>query len=378
MIVPFLSFYLNNKGISLGTLGVILSAGPIASVIFGIIGGHICDRWGRKPVQILGVTLSGFAMIGFSIAGTNVYILALLNFLNGMTRSFYRPATTAAMSDFSPPEMISETIALNKIAINIAYGGGPLLGYLMFTMSPQTGFIIAGSINLLVGLFLALIVPESLHIKRRIDSNEIMQFQKSFNRNQRKQEIWQEWKQILKDTIFWLWLFGNIIIVGTYNLIQSFLLIHFDNVNVPLWTFSLLLVVNAIICAVGQMPASRLTRSSPIGGVSFLSKIGFLLGFTGFAFLRSPILLILSMLILSIGEIIGSAVQMRFVPERTSNKLLGRYMGLLVISDLGRSIFSFFGGFVMQNLGGSYVFVGAAIFSMFGGFILWVASSKKL
>lgn len=117
MVIPYLSLYMRDVGVGLGTLGLVLGAAPVANVVFGAWGGQLSDRWGRKPVQILGVTASGLSMFGFAFAGPRPVFLAVLNFMNGMTRTFYRPATSAALSDLCPPERRSEAFALNRIAL---------------------------------------------------------------------------------------------------------------------------------------------------------------------------------------------------------------------------------------------------------------------
>ena len=164
MVVPYLSLHLRSEGISLGVLGLVLAASPVASVIFGVWGGALSDRWGRRPVQLIGVWSSALALFGFAFAGKLPILLAALNFLNGMTRTFYRPATSAAIADFSPPLKRSEAFALNRIALNAAFGWGPLLGVAAFSWSPRAGFLIGGAVNLLAGIFMP---PPSPNRSRR-------------------------------------------------------------------------------------------------------------------------------------------------------------------------------------------------------------------
>jgi len=360
MVVPYLSLHLRGEGISLGVLGLVLAASPVASVIFGVWGGALSDRWGRQPVQLIGVWSSALALFGFAFAGKLPVLLAALNFLNGMTRTFYRPATSAAIADFSPPLKRSEAFALNRIALNAAFGWGPLLGVAVFSWSPRAGFLIGGAVNLLAGIFIATTVPESLPPERRT----------------KKPDTGigiQEWRTILTDGVFWAWILGMALITGAYDLIQSFLPLHLADQGVPLWVYGSLLTLNALVCVFGQLPVSRLLRSAPISSVSFLSKIGYALGFLALAYLRSPWLLVAAMLVLSIAEICGAAVQVRFLPERALTHLLGRYHGLFTITEIGRAFSALFAGLLMERSGGSSVFVAAAILSLLGGVVLYFA-----
>ncbi len=367
MVVPYLSLYLSGQGVSLGTLGLIIGAAPVASVIFGAVGGHLSDSWGRKPVQILGVASSGLALIGFALAGTNPFVLGLLNFLNGMTRTFYRPATSAAIADFSPPERLSEANALNRIALNAAFGWGPIIGLALFNAAPKTGFIIAGCVNLAVGLFLAFVVPESAPRRRGISAEEKPKAGGGL----------ADWARVLSDGVFWLWILGNAVVWGAYDLIQSFLPIHLKASDVPIWVYGGLLVTNALVCVFAQLPASRLVRAAPIGPVAGLSKLAYVVGFVGFAWSRNPVVLIAAMLVLSFGEVIGSGGQVRFIPSRAPADLIGRYMGLSVMNELGRAFVAPAAGRAMETWGGEVVFMGAAILSVVGGSILWLADALR-
>ncbi len=383
MVVPYLSLYLRGSGVSLGSLGLVLGAAPLASVVFGAWGGHLSDSWGRKPVQILGVALSGLALFGFAFAGADVRVLAFLNFLNGMTRTFYRPATSAALADHSPADRRAETFALHRIAINAAYGWGPIIGVAIFATSPRAGFVAAGVLNLLVGVFIAFAVPESAaarrnaggrgtgpsHGRSRLDRAGLGRASEAERRRAIRREI-------SGDRVFWLWTLGMVLAWGAYGLIQSFLPLHLEARGIGLWTYGAALAVNALVCVFVQLPVSRRLRVARIGPYAGGSKLAFAAGFLGFAFLTESWAILASMFILSLGEVWGSAVQNRFVPEHVDPRRLGLFMGLGVVTELGQAVIAPAAGFAMQAWGGEAVFSGAAALALAGGACLYLAGSR--
>ena len=386
IVVPYLSLYLSGEGVSLGVIGLVLGAAPVAAVLFGALGGQLSDHWGRKPVQVVGVVTSGLALLGFALAGRNPLLLGLLNFLNGMTRTFYRPAVHAAIADFCPPERRAEGFALIRTALNAAFGWAPLLGVLVFTVSPRVGFLAGGALNLAAGTFLALAVPESapevLARRRAPAGSPAARAAGTTGKAGRAPVAGRRtasahlaaWRAVLTDTGFLVWTAGLTLLWGAYDLIQSFLPLHLRARGLPLGLYALLLTVNALVCVLGQLPVSRALRLAPIGPVAAGSKLLFALGFLGFAWLGAPAALLAAMFVLSTGEILGAAVQVRFVPERSPPRLFGRYLGLGVLQELGRAILLPAAGFIMQTAGGEAVFAGAALVCLLGGgLLLWGA-----
>jgi MFS family permease len=164
---------------------------------------------------------------------------------------------------------------------------------------------------------------------------------------------------------------------GAYSMISSFLPLHLGARGIPLVVYGSVLTTNALVCVFAQLPMSRRLRVSRIGPSAGLSKLAFAAGFLGFAFLRSPAAIIAAMLTLSLGEVWGSAVQTRFVPEHVEPRFLGRYLGLTVVSELGQAFFAPLAGFLMQATGGEAVFIGAAVLSLAGGAFLYLAGSAQ-
>jgi len=220
LVIPYLSIFLAKKGVSLTSIGAVIGVGPLAAVIFSLIGGHLSDTLGRKPVQIIGVLLSGISFLGFALSGQNLILLAIFNFLTTMTRTFYRPAVNAAIADITPPHKRSEAMSLSRVSINLAYGLAPVLGVYLANQDKPIAFILGAILSIIVALFIAVVIPETAiglkKEKRNEDSVEI-------DKNNFDKNTFNIYKKILLDRSFLLWNISNILLVGVYNYISSFL-----------------------------------------------------------------------------------------------------------------------------------------------------------
>jgi len=357
--------------VSLGSVGVVLAAAPLASVLLGLVGGSLSDRWGRRPVQVLGVVTSGLALIGFGFVGNSIIALTLLNFANGMSRSLYRPAVLASLVDVSPSEMRSEVFGLRRVVLNVGAAIGPVIGLMLYHWIPSLGFWIAGAANLVVGLYLATAVPETHPARGREAGPARAAFRGDASE-------WREWSVTMRDGILWLWLVATGLNWGIYRLVDTYLPVHLGRQGVPAWVYGILLPINAVICVVVQLPLNYWLRQARIGAVLMAATVPYALGFLGFGFIRLPALVIGSMILFTTAEVLQAAAQPRFIPELAPPELRGRYMGMQGLQDLGRAAVPFVGGWAMARWGGHMLFLGAAALALAAGALASLADSLRL
>ncbi len=376
LVIPYLSIFLAKKGVSLTSIGAVIGVGPLAAVIFSLIGGHLSDTLGRKPVQIIGVLLSGISFLGFALSGQNLILLAIFNFLTTMTRTFYRPAVNAAIADITPPHKRSEAMSLSRVSINLAYGLAPVLGVYLANQDKPIAFILGAILSIIVALFIAVVIPETAiglkKEKRNEDSVEI-------DKNNFDKNTFNIYKKILLDRSFLLWNISNILLVGVYNYISSFLPIVITKKNLSLSLYGAVLTVNAFICTFLQMPVSAIFAKKNIGKICLVSMIGYFIGFILFGFSSISFLLLAGMFILSIGEIVHAAVALRFIPEIAPKALLGRYIGISGFQEFGPFLFSLIGGVILERFDGRVLFTMAAFVAVLAGILQYYADkiSKK-
>lgn len=381
LVDPYLTLFLVGKGVSLGAVGVVLSAAPLAGVLLGLVGGGLSDRWGRRPVQVLGVVTSGLALLGFGFAGNSVAVLTLLNFANGMSRALYRPAVQASIVDVTPSHLRSEAFGLRRVVLNIGAAIGPVIGLFLYHWIPSLGFWIAGGANLVVGLYLAVAVPETRPVPARPPAGRQAVptgKQRAASGNAPTREEWRAWSRAFGDGILWTWILGTAITAGIYRLIDTYLPVHLANQQVPSWVYATMLPINAVICVVVQLPLNYRLRQARIGVVMVAAAVPYALGFLGFGFTTPPALLIGSLVLFTTAEVLQAAAQPRFVPELAPPELRGRYMGLSGLQDLGRAAVPILGGWVMDRWGGHTLFALAAVLALTGGLVSFFTDTLRL
>jgi MFS family permease len=143
-------------------VGIVTGAFAITGLACRPLAGHFADRRGRKPAVILGALLTAIAgLLYFVPAGVTGLIVARL-FL-GAGEGMVYTAGSAWVVDLAPPERRGRLIGIYGLAI---WGGltlGPPIGELILAASSFELVWAFAAAAPLVGMLIALRVPESFH-----------------------------------------------------------------------------------------------------------------------------------------------------------------------------------------------------------------------
>jgi|APTNR8051073442_1049403.scaffolds.fasta_scaffold00459_16 MFS family permease len=134
MVIPFLTVYLTGqRGFSLQDAGMVMSSYGLGSVAGSYIGGWFTDRNGFYRVQFWTLIGSGLAFWGVAGLESLPAMCAGIFVLSAVTDAL-RPANQAAIAYFSEPANLSRSYGLLRLAINLGFSIGPVMG----------GWLIAG------------------------------------------------------------------------------------------------------------------------------------------------------------------------------------------------------------------------------------------
>lgn len=128
MVLLFLSVYLTTVlRFPLPEAGLLAGAFGIGSLGGAYLGGKLSDRFG--PIRVIsGSLLLGglfFIFLQFATAFATLYALILLTALFGEA---YRPALTASVAEYVPPQKVGRTMAFIRLAINLGMSAAPAIG----------------------------------------------------------------------------------------------------------------------------------------------------------------------------------------------------------------------------------------------------------
>lgn len=168
-IDPQLPFYaFDELGWSTAQFGLIISCYGLATLIGSLALGRSSDRFGRKPILIIGLLLH-VALYG-GLVVTDVYGVIVVAFvIAGLGEALVSPALSAAYLDITPEEHRSRAMGIKTAIGSLGSLLAPaLLTIVIRSVSPRGVFAIAAALIVLTALlvFVALRLPGKTGVAR--------------------------------------------------------------------------------------------------------------------------------------------------------------------------------------------------------------------
>ncbi|MBC8102989.1 MAG: TCR/Tet family MFS transporter [Cytophagales bacterium] len=145
--------------------GLLMAVFGLMQFLFSPILGGLSDRFGRRPVLLLSLLVSGLDYILMALAPSLSWLFAG-RVLAGITGASFT-AASAYIADISPPEKRAQNFGLIGAAFGVGFVLGPAVGGLLGSISPRAPFWAAAALSLLNGLYGFFILPESLSKENR-------------------------------------------------------------------------------------------------------------------------------------------------------------------------------------------------------------------
>lgn len=139
--------------------GVVVGAYGVMMVFGQMLLGHLSDRWGRKPMILLGLIPNLFFYIGLATL-TDYDLMILVAALAGLGNAIIAPAVSAYYLDITAPEHRSRVIGIKESALALGGVMGPLSVAAIAPFTTPLGVFWIASILGLVSLLLALLLRE--------------------------------------------------------------------------------------------------------------------------------------------------------------------------------------------------------------------------
>ena len=166
IVLPAAPQYLERAlGASRIEIGVAIASFSIASLVMRPVVGWSTDRFGRRPVLMIGAVLTIAALLLHIVAG-RLELFIVARSLFGAAEAFYFVAALAAASDLAPEGRRGEAISFFSLALYLGLAIGPLIGEAVLTATDSYAAVwLAAALISAVALGLTFVIPETVAVR---------------------------------------------------------------------------------------------------------------------------------------------------------------------------------------------------------------------
>jgi DHA1 family tetracycline resistance protein-like MFS transporter len=165
LILPLLPYYAKTFSASAFVIGLLGTSNALAQVIAAPVIGRLSDRFGRRPLLLLG-TFAGFGcfiMLGVARSLVLIFASRIINGLLGGNMSLAQ----AYITDVTEEKDRARSLGVLGAAFGLGFVVGPALGGFLSTFGYAVPALVAAGLALLNFLWILARLPESLSAERR-------------------------------------------------------------------------------------------------------------------------------------------------------------------------------------------------------------------
>lgn len=335
--VPFLMLYLTARlGMGAGAAAAVVSALGAGSFVAQLTGGELADRLGRRPVMLLSFLVSPLAMLGVGLA-RDPLLLVLATLVLGFFMDLYRPAVSAAVIDLVPADRQTRAFGYIYWAINLGAALAPIAAGFLANIDYFLLFAGDALTTVIFGILVLTRIPETQARDVAIAAR---------TRTSARLGL------ALRDSMLLAFVLLSLFVGIIYSQGNVTLPIDMAADGLPPSDYGLAIAVNGALIVLITVWISRMAerwhRFAAMAVAALLLGTGF--GLTGFA--DSLPFFAFTVVIWTLGEVIGAAVGPVIVAGMSPPALRGLYQGIWG-SSWGLAFFlgPALGGLVYEHLG---------------------------
>ncbi|WP_042355829.1 MFS transporter [Bacillus rubiinfantis] len=169
IIIPVLPFYAKEIGANPTELGLLMSVYSLMQFLFAPLWGQVSDRFGRKPVIMLGIAGLGISFFIQAIS-TELWMLFAARIIGGILSSANMPTAMAYVADITTAENRGKGMGMIGAATGLGFVFGPAIGGIFSKNSLSLPFYVAAGFAVVTLILVALLLKESKH--KQIETQE--------------------------------------------------------------------------------------------------------------------------------------------------------------------------------------------------------------
>lgn len=369
LIWPFQLIYVSRQlGIQISAVATLITLSSSVGLAVSFFCGSVADRIGRKPLMLTAQIVHGLAYLMMSFASSYVGFLIPMTIM-ATAMPMYSVGSDAMMADMIPVERRTEGYSILRMIHNAGIAIGPAIGGFVVSQSYSLAFYLASGCMFLYSFMLFGGVKETLDKGKRPQPGHL------------RDESLGGYGPVLHDRFFVT--FVLIITLGMIAPLMMWTLLAVytkQNFALPEHVYSWIPITNALMCVFVQYFVTRVSRRfRPLPTIA-VGMLVYALGVGSVAWMNAFPGFVVSMVILTFGELILVPTSTTYVANRAPSTLRGRYMSVYWVTwGLARAAAPLIGGILNDQISPRAVWHGGLILGMIStlGLVVLVRKNRR-
>lgn len=364
MVFPFLLIYVSGKlNLPLSTVAALISINAGTGLFASFLAGTLADKVGRKVVMVFSLAMMAIAY--FFLARADTYPqFVLLMIMIGLSNPLYQVGADAMLADMIPSEQRTDAYAITRIANNAAFAIGPAVGGFLSSTSYSLAFYAAATGFISYSLLMFFLAHETLDKTRSGEKTDSLTEQARVSPEAGLRQ--DGYLHVFKDRGY----MAFVLLTGMGLIAPTMLWILMPvyaktNFNVPEALYGWIPTTNAIMCVFLQYMVTHVTRKYKTLPVTAVGMLIYALSVGSVALMTDFWGFLLSMVMLTFGELVVVPTASKYVADIAPSHLRGRYMSLYWFGwGLARTLSPLIGGYLNDALSPQAIWVGGLLIGL--------------
>jgi MFS family permease len=323
MLFPFFALYITaHFEVGMTQVGVLFVIFGVTNAVGGFIGGAIADKFGRRAMIIFGLVVSASSSIMMAFVD-DINIFYLVGGIVGLFASAGEPAQGAMVADLLPENKLTDGYGIQRVVQNLAVAIGPAIGGFLATRSFLYLFIGDAITSIIMAIIVYSALPETKPATPEGQQEESMA------------QSLGGYSRVFADRVFMAFLFMSALMILVYAQMNTTLPVYMrDSHGLEARYYGYILSLNASMVVTMQFWITRrISKYAPMIMMA-IGTLFYVVGFGMIGFISAFSMFVVSMVIITIGEMFVTPVAQALVARLAPADMRGRYMAIFGFSFL--------------------------------------------
>ena len=348
MVWPFMLIYVGGQlHLPLAQVASLVTIQSVAAIVSSFLAGTIVDRIGRRAAMTVSLLGSGVCYLLLIRAGSYAEFAAVMAML-GLSNPLYQIGADAMVADMIPLDDRARAYSVSRIASNAGFGLGPAVGGLLAATSYALAFLGAAAGFFTYAALLLLFARETLG-SARVGAAAVANLPS------------RGYRYVFRDRRYLAFVVVTALGLTAPSMFWILLAVYTKtNFGLPEYQVGWLFMTNAAMCVFVQYFVTRATIRLPSLAVASGGILVYALGVGSVAMMSSFPGFWVSMVVVSLGELLLVPTAATYIARRAPADLRGRYVGTYWLAwGCARAVAPMIGGALNDGLGPRAIWFGA-------------------